>query len=124
MIRIEYVECRSVHSKILILAWYSGHDTPDPVSSVNATLLDAEVENGRMTAMIQWHQGLGHNFSRIDIADTKQAWIWAVGPTNKHVEDSSSVGAEIEQHSHYGWRTPCYRHRKFTEDLQVSSSST
>ncbi|KAJ9606481.1 hypothetical protein H2200_009442 [Cladophialophora chaetospira] len=79
-----------------------GHDTPDPVSGINATLLSSTVEAGIMTATIQWHQSTGHKYHTIDVARSKQAWIWAVGPQNEAVEDAGSVDAGIEQHSHYG----------------------
>ncbi|KIW24021.1 uncharacterized protein PV07_09760 [Cladophialophora immunda] len=78
----------------------SGHDTPEPVSGVNATVLNSEVENGKMTATIQWYQSSSHKFNKVDVTRTKQSWIWAVGP-NEQVQ-SNSIDAEIDQHSHYG----------------------
>ncbi|OAL26718.1 hypothetical protein AYO22_04071 [Fonsecaea multimorphosa] len=79
----------------------SGHDTPEPASGVNATVLSSEVENGKMTATIQWHQSSSsHKFNKVDVTDTKQPWIWAVGPS-KQVR-SNSINADINQHSHYG----------------------
>ncbi|EXJ53444.1 uncharacterized protein A1O5_13312 [Cladophialophora psammophila CBS 110553] len=53
-----------------------------------------------MTATIQWHQSSGLKFNKVKVTDTKQSWIWAVGP-NEQLQ-SNSVDAEIDQHSHYG----------------------
>ncbi|OAP56499.1 hypothetical protein AYL99_09678 [Fonsecaea erecta] len=78
----------------------SGHDTPESVSGVNATVLSSEVANGKMTATIQWHQSSSHKFNTVDVTDTKQPWIWAVGPS-KQIR-SNSIDADIDQHSHYG----------------------
>ena len=36
------------------------------------------------------------------MVNTKQAWIWAVGPENKGVKNAGYVDAGIDQHSHYG----------------------
>ncbi len=80
----------------------SGHDTPEPVSDVNATLVNSEIQNGRMSATIEWHQDSAQKYRKVDVTNSKQAWVWAVGPTDEGVEDANSADAEIEEHSHYG----------------------
>jgi hypothetical protein len=59
-----------------------------------------------MSATVKWHQDSAQDYRKIDATNSKQAWIWAVGPTNKVVEDAQSADAEIEQHSHYGNTSP------------------
>lgn len=80
----------------------SGHDTPESIAGVNATLLNSEIQNERMSATIEWHQDSAQNYRKIDVTNSRQAWIWAVGSTNKGFENTNSADAEIEQHSHYG----------------------
>lgn len=63
-----------------------------------------------MSVQLQFPASETDQYAQVDVSDSKQSWIWAVGPktTNQEGNDDNSErkrdnnGETIDQHSAYG----------------------
>jgi hypothetical protein len=87
-----------------------GHDEPERFN-VPLQVLASKIEGQIMSADIMWAISDASSFSTVNPSDSKQPWIWAVGPrssrpssgsdNDKRRRDGGGDG-EIEEHSSYG----------------------
>ena len=87
-----------------------GHDEPGRVN-IPLQVLASKIEGQIMSANIMWTISAASSFSAIHPSESKQPWIWAIGPrssrpssgsdNDKRKRDGRGDG-EIEEHSSYG----------------------
>ena len=84
-----------------------GHDEPKEINA-NVEILSLGIYDGVMQAKAKWKLHDSRHFSKVDVALTKQPWIWVVRPSKGKDSDtiegkrSRSLENELEQYSSYG----------------------